>query len=335
MPSKQSIIETLYFGLMDYVPKKKLVDYKNEFSSRKTHNTKFALSFFPKYIDFDKAIKKPKRHYDTLLLNYWIVEVPNNGIEWSRLFSNYEYEKNNIPNKRIKAKKNNGETKLLLTKKQKEERRKKKLDLSKEPVLHGEVIRRIKTDPEYAAKIKKIAKKNSEQKLNYTENLQAIERNKSSGFLNEEHQVPVKESVESSKDITSITSCLEQIKKNEHEDNNLIEIGANIKEAESQNGKQNMNFDKLIKVILSFLFFGALFKMPYSYYEIMRFLAMVGFVILGYVELKNKIYMLIWFSSALLVNPFLKLALGRTLWNVIDVIWILVLVFSLFHIKKD
>ena len=32
MPSKQTIIETLYFGLIDYVPKKKLIDYKNEFA---------------------------------------------------------------------------------------------------------------------------------------------------------------------------------------------------------------------------------------------------------------------------------------------------------------
>lgn len=166
MASKQSIIETLYFGLIDYVPKKKLIEYKNEFSSRKRHNTKFALSFFPKYIDFDKAIKKPKSHYDTLLLNYWIVEVPNAGLIWSKLISDYEYEKNSITNKRIKAERNNVKTrtKLLLTKKQKEERRKKKLDLTKEPVLHGEVIRRIKSDPEYAAKIKAIALKNSQKK---------------------------------------------------------------------------------------------------------------------------------------------------------------------------
>ena len=62
MASIQSIIETLYFGLMDYVPKKKLIEYKNKFSSRKTHNTKFALSFFPKYIDFDRLSKNLNTH---------------------------------------------------------------------------------------------------------------------------------------------------------------------------------------------------------------------------------------------------------------------------------
>jgi hypothetical protein len=76
--------------------------------------------------------------------------------------------------------------------------------------------------------------------------------------------------------------------------------------------------------------------MPYNYYELMRFVAMVGFVVLGYKELynENKTFLLIWFSSALLVNPFLKLALGRTVWNIIDVIWILILIFSIYHSKK-
>jgi hypothetical protein len=166
--SKQTIINILYFGLMDYVPKKKLVEYQNEYSSRKTHNTKFALAFFPKYINFDKAIKKPFSQYDTLLLNYWIIEVPNNGLKWSRLISDYEYGNSGIVNKLLKSEKNKVKTrtKLLLTKKQKEERRKKKLDLSKDPVLHGEVIRRMKIDPVYANKVKAIALKNSQMSLN-------------------------------------------------------------------------------------------------------------------------------------------------------------------------
>jgi len=91
-----------------------------------------------------------------------------------------------------------------------------------------------------------------------------------------------------------------------------------------------MNWNS-IKIILSILFIGALFKMPYNYYEIMRFIGMVGFALLGYNELKkdNNSFMIIWFASALLINPFFKLALGRSLWNVIDVIWVLLLLFSM------
>ena len=91
-----------------------------------------------------------------------------------------------------------------------------------------------------------------------------------------------------------------------------------------------MNWNS-IKIILSILFIGALFKMPYNYYEIMRLIGMVGFARLGYNELKreNSSFMIIWFASALLINPFFKLALGRDLWNVIDVIWVLLLFFSM------
>jgi len=97
-----------------------------------------------------------------------------------------------------------------------------------------------------------------------------------------------------------------------------------------------MNWNS-IKIILSILFIGALFKMPYNYYEIMRFIGMVGFALLGYNELKreNNPFMIIWFASALLINPFFKLALGRGLWNVIDVVWVLLLLLSMKYPKSQ
>lgn len=111
---------------MDYVPEERLIDYQTRYASRKSHNTKFALSFFPKYIDFEKAIKNPFSPYDALLLNYWIIEVPNIGLRGSKLLWDYHYGKNSLLNKIIKVKAQNlkPRTKLLLTKKQKEERKK-------------------------------------------------------------------------------------------------------------------------------------------------------------------------------------------------------------------
>jgi len=92
----------------------------------------------------------------------------------------------------------------------------------------------------------------------------------------------------------------------------------------------------IIKIVLSILFIGALFHMPYSYYEIMRFLGMIGFGILGYkaLEKESQIFMVIWFASALLINPFFKIVLGRTIWNIVDVIWVFLLIFSIFYNKK-
>jgi len=97
------------------------------------------------------------------------------------------------------------------------------------------------------------------------------------------------------------------------------------------------NLNTIIKIILALLFIGALFKMPYNYYEIMRFLGMVGFAILGYNELKkeNSPFIIVWFASALLINPFFKLALGRSLWNIIDVIWVILLLLSMKYQKSE
>ncbi|WP_282031714.1 hypothetical protein [Winogradskyella eximia] len=99
----QTTIEVLYYGLMPYVANRNKQNYKDEFNSRKTHNQKFALQFFPKYINFDKWIKQPKQPYDILLLNYWIIEVPVKGVTYSKLIGNYQRENNGRINKRIKA----------------------------------------------------------------------------------------------------------------------------------------------------------------------------------------------------------------------------------------
>ena len=70
--------------------------------------------------------------------------------------------------------------------------------------------------------------------------------------------------------------------------------------------------------------------MPYGYYEFVRFAGMIGFGIIAYDSFNknNQVWALIWAISALLINPFFKIALGRILWNIIDVIWIISLIIS-------
>lgn len=79
---------------------------------------------------------------------------------------------------------------------------------------------------------------------------------------------------------------------------------------------------KVIKIILSTLFFICLANMPYGYYELVRFAALVGFAVLAdYAnDNENKIEVLIFIALAILFQPLLKIALGRVLWNIIDVI---------------
>ena len=59
---------------------------------------------------------------------------------------------------------------------------------------------------------------------------------------------------------------------------------------------------------------------------------MVGFTILAYDASKNNqmMTMIIYAALALLFQPFVKIALGRELWNVVDVVLGVLLIISIF-----
>ena len=91
---------------------------------------------------------------------------------------------------------------------------------------------------------------------------------------------------------------------------------------------------RFVKIILSILFLVCLFKMPYGYYQGTRFIGMLGFALLGYYSYQQtqKINeaVIIYIALALLFQPFIKVALGRTIWNIIDVMVSLGLILSIF-----
>ena len=70
--------------------------------------------------------------------------------------------------------------------------------------------------------------------------------------------------------------------------------------------------------------------MPYGYYQFVRFAAMVGFAYLAYSanEQSNRNEVFVYIVLALLFQPFIKIALGRTLWNIVDVVVAIGLVLS-------
>jgi len=72
------------------------------------------------------------------------------------------------------------------------------------------------------------------------------------------------------------------------------------------------------------------------FYQFLRFAAMIGFGILAYQssESENKTFMIVYGALALLFQPFFKIALGRELWNVVDVIVAVGLIVSLFIGKE-
>ena len=74
--------------------------------------------------------------------------------------------------------------------------------------------------------------------------------------------------------------------------------------------------------LLAAMLLLCLAPMPYGYYSLVRFSAMVGFGVIAYKYYLAKNEELVWTfgALALLFQPFIKIALGRLIWNVVDVI---------------
>jgi len=92
---------------------------------------------------------------------------------------------------------------------------------------------------------------------------------------------------------------------------------------------------KQVYLILAVLMLLCLAPMPYGYYMLVRFVAMVAFGLLAYqYYTRHKLIAAIVFGVlALLFQPVYKIALGRVTWNVIDVL-VAVLLIALFVLEK-
>ena len=87
-----------------------------------------------------------------------------------------------------------------------------------------------------------------------------------------------------------------------------------------------------LKIALAVLFFLCLLDMPYGFYQLVRFVALAGFAILAYkaTEQGQKTEAIIYVCLAILFQPLVKIALGRELWNVVDIVVGIGLILSLF-----
>ena len=85
---------------------------------------------------------------------------------------------------------------------------------------------------------------------------------------------------------------------------------------------------KQIYLILAAMMLICLAPMPYGYFQLVRFVAMVVFGVLAYQYYLNHKLAATWIFGALafLFQPFYKIALGRVVWNVVDVVVALLLI---------
>ena len=77
-----------------------------------------------------------------------------------------------------------------------------------------------------------------------------------------------------------------------------------------------------ISLALAIALLVCLLPMPYGYYTLVRFVAMIvfGCLAFSFYEEEKMMLCIVFCSLALLFQPFIKIALGRTMWNVVDVV---------------
>jgi hypothetical protein len=92
-----------------------------------------------------------------------------------------------------------------------------------------------------------------------------------------------------------------------------------------------------IKIVLGVLFFLCLADMPYGFYQIVRFAGLIGFAILAYHanQQSRRTKMIIYVGLALLFQPFFKIAIGRQMWNIVDLVVGIGLLISIFMKAKE
>lgn len=79
---------------------------------------------------------------------------------------------------------------------------------------------------------------------------------------------------------------------------------------------------KSLSITLAILLFLCLADMPYGYYQFVRFAAAAFFVYAAYNENETgrKELVIVFIVLAILFQPFFKISLGRTLWNIVDLL---------------
>jgi hypothetical protein len=78
----------------------------------------------------------------------------------------------------------------------------------------------------------------------------------------------------------------------------------------------------IIKLLLVIFLFVCLLDMPYGYYQLTRFIALLAFSFLSFksFEKHQKYSAFIYGALAILFQPIVKIYLGRVIWNVVDVL---------------
>ena len=82
---------------------------------------------------------------------------------------------------------------------------------------------------------------------------------------------------------------------------------------------------------IAILLLLCLLHMPYGFYTFVRFIATIAFCFIAYVESRsgNRNLMFLFIVLAILFQPIFRIPIGRTIWNIVDVLVAAVLLYIL------
>jgi len=81
-------------------------------------------------------------------------------------------------------------------------------------------------------------------------------------------------------------------------------------------------FRVILTFVVAIMLLLCLADMPYGYYELVRLVAAAVFAYFAYEGFRahRDAPLFVFGALALLFQPFVKVALGRTMWNIVDVV---------------
>ena len=96
------------------------------------------------------------------------------------------------------------------------------------------------------------------------------------------------------------------------------------------------NLSPIIKLVIAILLLLCLADMPYGFYQLVRFASAAAFAYLSFDYFKSKKDGMgfIFAALAILFQPFIKIALGRVIWNVVDIIVAVGLIYLIINAFK-
>lgn len=94
------------------------------------------------------------------------------------------------------------------------------------------------------------------------------------------------------------------------------------------------NSDNL-KVVMAIAMLLCLLDMPYGYYQVVRLGSAIGFGYLAFsAKSEEDVLRWIYIGLAILFQPIIKISLGRSIWNMVDVLVAIGLFYSVFKSRN-